>query len=64
MQKPVKVAGNCDVKDCPAVYVTEQGTYLVQGYVSADHGLDVPPGEAIVEVPRDLLDKLARENHG
>ena len=53
----------CHTDDCcPTVYATERRTYLVQGYTleggEAEQALGIPPGESIVEVPRELLLQL------
>ena len=52
--------GDCpDGTTCPALYGTERGTRLVQGWEVTDPDLlaqlHVPAGEAIVEVPAELL---------
>ncbi|MDQ3708059.1 MAG: hypothetical protein M3387_01915 [Actinomycetota bacterium] len=55
------VSGGCSGGSCPTVYATDRGTYVVQGYTvgsGEDAGLDVPSGEALVEVPAGLLDEL------
>lgn len=48
---------NCKDGDCPTVYWTDRGTIGVQGCL-----LDraTPEGEAIVEIPGDLLAEAAR----
>ena len=50
----------CHTDDCcPTIYQTERNTYLVQGYTvsggDAEKALGIPPGEAVVEIPRELL---------
>ena len=44
---------------CPAIYGTGRGTLLVQGLVVDDPAalddLRLPAGEAVVEVPQELL---------
>jgi len=49
--------GNCKDGDCPTVYRTDRGTIAVQGY-----RLDrmTPAGEAIVEIPAELLAEAVR----
>jgi len=37
---------------------TDRGTIAIQGYLLT--GFAVPPGEAIVEIPTDLLPEAAR----
>jgi hypothetical protein len=47
----------CGGGHCPTVYRTNRGTLVVQGYaVTAETaGVDLPPGELLVEIPADLL---------
>jgi hypothetical protein len=51
----------CDETGCPTVYLTEHDTVVVQGYRvrPADAGIDLPPGEILVEIPRALFDEGA-----
>jgi len=49
--------GNCKDGDCPAVYSTDRGTVAVQGYRLDHH---TPDGEAVVEIPAELLAEAAR----
>lgn len=59
--KMVKIAGDCDNDDCPAVHVTDRGTVAVQGLLLDDTGAVRPSlGEAVVEIPLDLLVEAAR----
>lgn len=57
--KLTKISGGCEDDNCPAVYATGQGTYIVQGYVINDPNvlgeLGLPAGESAVEVPVDVL---------
>jgi hypothetical protein len=51
--------------DCPTLYATDRGTYVVQGYEVTDPEAlaqlrDVLPGESFVEIPCELL-KFAEE---
>jgi hypothetical protein len=56
--KLVKIAGNdCKSGDCPTVYRTDRDTIAVQGYQVAH---PVPEGEAIVEIPAQLLAEAVR----
>jgi hypothetical protein len=50
----------CGNGPCPAVFETENGTIVVQGFVvSAETaGMEFPPGEAAVEIPRDVLERV------
>ena len=46
----------CQGGTCPAVYVTDRGTLVVQGAIVPDaEGVNVPAGETLVEVPAELL---------
>jgi hypothetical protein len=53
----------CGNGPCPAVFETENGTIVVQGFVvTADAaGVDFPPGEAAVEIPRYVLENIFGE---
>lgn len=50
----------CDIKNCPTIYRTDHGTYLVQGNLITDPvvlaELDVPDNETLIEVPQELMD--------
>src|ERR1044072_2461780 len=46
-------------RTCPNINSTDRESYVVQGYIVAAHGLDIAPGEAIVEVPLSLLPELS-----
>ncbi|WP_158885463.1 hypothetical protein [Amycolatopsis anabasis] len=53
------IAGNCtDDYTCPKVFMTDRGTIAVQGDLL--EGRKVPPGEAVVEIPVELLKEAAR----
>lgn len=45
--------------NCPSLYRTDRGTFLVQGWVVTDEealaALGLPSGETVVEVPADVL---------
>ncbi|MEV0601560.1 hypothetical protein AB0I82_19955 [Streptomyces sp. NPDC050315] len=51
--------------DCPTLYATDRGTYLVQGWrIFANDllmQLTVPEGETAVEVPTELFDHLKKD---
>jgi hypothetical protein len=51
------VATLCGGGHCPTVYRTNRGTLVVQGYaVTAEMaGVDLSPGELLVEIPAGLL---------
>ena len=59
---PLQVVANlCSGGSCPTIYRTDQGTLVVQGYKVADGiGVDVPDGEALVEIPFELLAEAVR----
>jgi len=49
--------------NCPALYRTDRGTYVVQGWRVPDdtEGVrDLGEGEALVEVPADVIEEIAR----
>lgn len=60
--KVTELVSMCDVKDCPTIYATDRGTLLVQGETPADHGLQIPAHETLVEVPMELIRKAIRDN--
>ena len=51
--------------DCPNIFLTDRGTFIVQGWVITDTNtlanLNLPAGESAVEIPLDLLPELTRE---
>jgi hypothetical protein len=50
--------GECGEDDCPNVYRTRRGTFVVQGDVSA---VFTPPrGEGLVEIPESVLREAFR----
>lgn len=58
--------GGCTGGDCPEVHATGRGTAFVRGYTVTDpdgaaavDGLNLPAGEAVVEVPLELLREAA-----
>ncbi|MYY02476.1 hypothetical protein [Streptomyces sp. ATexAB-D23] len=60
--KLTRLVGQCDEGECPAIYATDRGTLAVQGSRLADHGLNVPVHEALVEIPVELIRKAMRDN--
>lgn len=60
--KLTKISDGCENRNCPAVYETDRGTLVIQGYVISDSQaltqLGLPEGESAVEVPVDLLRSL------
>jgi hypothetical protein len=55
--KLTKLSGpDCDNDDCPAVFISDRGTIVVQGDgVSHADGLRLGAGEQAVEISADLL---------
>ncbi|RZS37901.1 hypothetical protein EV193_105461 [Herbihabitans rhizosphaerae] len=50
-----KVSG-CENGTCPAVYVSDRGTAVVQGdLVTTAEGLELGDGESAVELPPDVV---------
>ncbi|GHB00458.1 hypothetical protein GCM10010330_63230 [Streptomyces tendae] len=50
--------GECGEDDCPNVYRTERGTFVVQGDVSS--AFAPPQGEGLVEIPESVLREAVR----
>ncbi|MFE9535388.1 hypothetical protein [Streptomyces sp. NPDC006691] len=50
--------GECGQGDCPNVYRTKRGTFVVQGDTSA--AFDPPTGEGLVEIPEETLREAFR----
>lgn len=57
MELTLVAGGNCGRDDCPAVFTTDRGTIAIQGYLVAKQA---PAGEAVVEVPKSLLQETVR----
>jgi hypothetical protein len=53
--KLTRIRGACRDDTCPTLYATDRGTVVVQGYVVNDTDVTSPEGEALVEVPAELL---------
>ncbi|MET9916658.1 hypothetical protein ABZZ04_06175 [Streptomyces sp. NPDC006435] len=49
---------NCDDDDCPNVYRTTSGSFVVQGDLS--DAFQTPKGEALVEIPEAVLREAVR----
>ncbi|MEU9700041.1 hypothetical protein [Streptomyces sp. NPDC047981] len=50
--------GQCGEDDCPNVYRTESGSFVVQGELSAV--FTPPQGEGLVEIPESVLREAFR----
>jgi hypothetical protein len=59
-------SSSCSGGDCPTIYGTDDGDVLVQGYVVTDpdalKAIGAPEGEAVVRIPRYVLDQAARSD--
>ncbi|WP_329570663.1 hypothetical protein [Kitasatospora sp. NBC_01266] len=51
-------SGECNQNDCPNVYRTERGTFVVQGDMS--DAFTPPSGEGLVEIPESVLREAVR----
>ncbi|MER7989372.1 hypothetical protein ABTY53_27840 [Streptomyces noursei] len=49
---------NCDDDDCPNVYRTESGSFVIQGQLSTVFA--PPEGEGLVEIPEHVLKEAVR----
>ncbi|GAA3176609.1 MULTISPECIES: hypothetical protein [Streptomyces] len=49
---------NCDDDDCPNVYRTRNGSFVIQGNVST--AFAPPAGEGLVEIPEPVLREAVR----
>jgi hypothetical protein len=61
MMKLTFVGGTgCSTGPCPAVYETENQTFVIQGFEvdPAKAGITLPPGELMVEIPRYVLEQV------
>jgi hypothetical protein len=47
----------CASSGCPAIFAEDGDTVVVQGYAvnAVDAGVDLPPGELLVRIPRSLV---------
>ncbi|PRH77198.1 hypothetical protein C6N75_21570 [Streptomyces solincola] len=50
--------GQCKKNDCPNVYRTKSGSFIVQGNVS--RAFAAPEGEGLVEIPEETLKEAVR----
>ncbi len=54
--KITKLSGECENGNCPAVYLSDSGSLVVQGdAVSGADGLTLGPDEQAVEISLELL---------
>ncbi|WP_328915826.1 MULTISPECIES: hypothetical protein [unclassified Streptomyces] len=50
--------GECNQNDCPNVYRTENGSFVIQGTLS--DAFTPPTGEGLVEIPEVILKEAVR----
>lgn len=50
--------GECNQNDCPNVYRTENGSFVIQGDVST--AFTPPTGEGLVEIPEAVMREAVR----
>jgi hypothetical protein len=53
----------CGSAACPQLFASDHGTFVVQGKLLAPDEVGVPmgPGEALVEIPREILLSALRD---
>lgn len=60
----VRKTAQSQINNCPSLYRTDRGTFVVQGWRVSDpealSQLDIPPHETAVEVPADVLAEVAK----
>ena len=49
------ISGGCVDGTCPTIYATERGTVAIQGKLMDDSDVVLGEGEALVEIPAELL---------
>jgi hypothetical protein len=56
------LTSGCTSGNCPTMYRTNRGTFVVQGYAVTPEqaGVELPDGELLVEIPLDLLAGVIR----
>jgi hypothetical protein len=56
-----RVTALCNAGSCPTVYRTDRGTLVIQGRAikAIGVGVDLADGEALVEIPEELVTRLA-----
>lgn len=61
------VATLCADGNCPAIYLTDRGTLMVRGTAVDPSGqteIEVVPGEAVAEIPEELVARPAAKLGG
>ncbi|MFI5616510.1 hypothetical protein [Streptomyces sp. NPDC051567] len=59
--RATKYVGECDENECPGAFTTDRGSYLFQGDAVTDHGMSIPAGEGIMEVPASIVKELVKK---
>ncbi len=56
--KLTRLSGTCYDGTCPTLYRSDRGTIVVQGWQVTEADVTVPEGEALVEIPPELLKQI------
>jgi hypothetical protein len=56
MELTLIAGGDCGRDDCPAIFMTDNGTVAIQGYLL---NKKTPAGEAVVEIPVAVFQEAA-----
>ena len=56
--KLTRLSAGCYDGTCPTIYQSDRGTIVVQGWVVNDSDVTPPDGEALVEIPAELLKQI------
>ncbi len=56
--KLTRLTSGCYDGTCPTIYRTDRGTIVVQGWTVKDSDVTLPEGEALVEIPTELLQQV------
>ena len=63
------LGSDSDVQECPTLYATDRGTYVVQGWTVTDPEAlgdlrNVLQGESFVDIPKEMLRFAANDRTG
>ena len=63
MKLTVLSKGGCQAGDCPTIYKSDRGTFVIQGEAlsSADLNIEMRSHEGAVEIPEQLILEVARQ---
>jgi len=56
--KLTQISGGCIDGTCPTIYRSDRGTIVVQGDLVKDSDVVLGEGEALVEIPAELLEQI------